>query len=406
MASGRHFFLQAENEQERNEWIAHINYASAFKTAGIRMRLWNASDENRMRLDTFGAGVDDGQPALPLKLHIPQSTIGLIPTNGVAATVLSNNSPYTPDALSGAATSTEGVFNGLQSRPRILKAKIQELQTKFDAAKAQLDADMRIVRNLAVLTPFQRSTRDRIQAAVVTVSHSIKRTRLELVKMACHRDVLAADLAAGRREQGLDGDDAHSPSRGVQRQKELPRMTISLHDDHSLPNGSSQSLNRCEAGDDSSTKRPDSSICESFHSALDFNLEWPNQIRTSQSTSEFPGELNLSFPSSERLKGNSSRELRDPPSLASRNSEASSSYSAYISPSPRARGSVSDGQDSTPSFHLHTINEPSHERGNAARQNGESEINSLSGLTVATRKNGGIMNGELRHGVESSQIKN
>lgn len=399
MASGRHFFLQAENEQERNEWIAHINYASAFKTAGIRMRQWNASLENGTTFDTFGTGLDDGQPVPPLKLVIPESPIGLKSTNGVAATGMPESSPRTPVSPSHPASFSKSAINGLQSRPRVLKAKIQELQSKFDSAKSQLESDMRVIRNLAVLTPFQRSTRDRVQAAVVTVSRSIKRTRLELVKMACHRDVLAADLAAGRRELAHDRIDARSPTEDHQRQKELPRMTISLHDDHSLPNGSSQSLHRYEAGDENSTKRPDSSICESFHSALDFNLEWPSQIKSSHSTSEFPGELNLSFPSSERLKSKTSREFIDSPSLASRNSEASS-YSANILPSSRLRGSISEGQESTPSFHLHTIGEPSSEREDGARLNGPSKSYPLS------RFPGSISVGESLGDIETTLVRN
>lgn len=38
MPHGRQYLLQASDEYEMNEWIGLINYASAFKTAGIRMR--------------------------------------------------------------------------------------------------------------------------------------------------------------------------------------------------------------------------------------------------------------------------------------------------------------------------------------------------------------------------------
>ena len=35
---GRHYLLQAKDEQEMNSWISCINYAATFKTAGVRMR--------------------------------------------------------------------------------------------------------------------------------------------------------------------------------------------------------------------------------------------------------------------------------------------------------------------------------------------------------------------------------
>ena len=38
MLDGRQLLLQAYDEREMNEWISRINYASAFKTAGVRMR--------------------------------------------------------------------------------------------------------------------------------------------------------------------------------------------------------------------------------------------------------------------------------------------------------------------------------------------------------------------------------
>lgn len=38
MPHGRQYLLQASDEYELNEWMARINYASAFKTASVRMR--------------------------------------------------------------------------------------------------------------------------------------------------------------------------------------------------------------------------------------------------------------------------------------------------------------------------------------------------------------------------------
>jgi hypothetical protein len=38
MPHQRQYLMQASDEYEMNEWITLINYASAFKTAGIRMR--------------------------------------------------------------------------------------------------------------------------------------------------------------------------------------------------------------------------------------------------------------------------------------------------------------------------------------------------------------------------------
>jgi hypothetical protein len=35
---GHQYLFQAENEDEMNDWIAKINYAATFKSAGLKMR--------------------------------------------------------------------------------------------------------------------------------------------------------------------------------------------------------------------------------------------------------------------------------------------------------------------------------------------------------------------------------
>lgn len=38
MPHGRQYILQASDNDELGEWMSHINYAAAFKTASVRMR--------------------------------------------------------------------------------------------------------------------------------------------------------------------------------------------------------------------------------------------------------------------------------------------------------------------------------------------------------------------------------
>ena len=65
--------------------------------------------------------------------------------------------------------------------------------------EAELEADLRLARNLAALTPFQRATRDRVQAAAQATAKRAMQARLDVERLVCHRDVLAADLAAEER---------------------------------------------------------------------------------------------------------------------------------------------------------------------------------------------------------------
>lgn len=88
----------------------------------------------------------------------------------------------------------------LSTRPEIIKSKVEDLNSKLSLARTQLDTDMRFVRNLAVLTPFQRATRDRLQGAVQLVAKRVMQVRLDIEKLVCYREVLTSDLAAEERD--------------------------------------------------------------------------------------------------------------------------------------------------------------------------------------------------------------
>jgi len=55
-------------------------------------------------------------------------------------------------------------------------------------------------RNLAILTPFQKATRDRVAAAVPGLAANIRRTRLNLAKFNFYVEVLRRDLIHDQRE--------------------------------------------------------------------------------------------------------------------------------------------------------------------------------------------------------------
>ncbi len=167
------------------------------------------------------------------------------------------------------------------------------MEDRISATQAQLDAEMRYVRNLAVLAPFQRSTRERAQAAIINLSRNIRQLRLEIIRWTCHRDVLAADLGAEMNER------KHAMASRMQH--DVPLMTISttsISDDPNSHNPAQAQLT-IDVGEEGSGQR-ESSICESFHSALDFPSDWPASGRPSGSagstsgwTSEFSASLSV-----------------------------------------------------------------------------------------------------------------
>ena len=288
MPTGRQILLQTENEIQRNEWIAHINYASAFKTAGIRMRPVSAAEDARMD----GSSYTQDAPLIPSESSDTSSDLlsEVLASNDDQTNLIRPHGPGYP-------SQDESANN--QSRSRVVLSKIREFDSKIEAARTQLDSDIRLVHNLAVLTPFQRSTRDRLQAAVIKLGRHIKQLRLEIVKVTCYRDVLAADLASEERERRYrrKGSSASGTSQRREKSSPIPTMTLSVHEDDSPRDVPSRSLSRSELSDISHS-RQESSICESFHSALDFGLDWPRSVRTSVNALRDIGPTRSSQPNS------------------------------------------------------------------------------------------------------------
>lgn len=90
--------------------------------------------------------------------------------------------------------SSQNRISGFPSRAQIVQSKIQDLNSRIAAAQSQLDSHMRSTRNIATLTPFQKSTRDRLTIALQGIARRVGQIRLEITKLTCHRNVLLRDL--------------------------------------------------------------------------------------------------------------------------------------------------------------------------------------------------------------------
>ena len=132
--------------------------------------------------------------------------------SSIEATPLSTRSRSRAVSV-GASSAMEGLVNDLAPSPPeapslrrlsgrsdVLTAKIKDLESRITNMRLQLDADLRAVRSLAILTPFQEATRNRLQEALRPLAKRIKLCRLDLAKLECHRDILRDDLAAGEHD--------------------------------------------------------------------------------------------------------------------------------------------------------------------------------------------------------------
>lgn len=252
------------------------------------------------------------------------------------------NSPTSPVLSKGDNPIIQPRLPSPSSRSRIIQSKIQEIESRLTLAQSQLSADMKFIRNVTILTPFQRSTRERLQAAVQNVAKRISQVRLDIEKLTCHRDVLSRDLVAEesdwQRTKKLALSAATDTLQGYQF-AQVPRMTLSMYMEEAEGNPNIDPLPVTRTATSSTSQRPESSVDGSFHSALDFGSDWSlgfphdrssglldvNYLQDTPNLSYSPG-------SGSRTSTTTSPDMLKPPPLSADSSVASST-STFDDPS-------------------------------------------------------------------------
>ena len=161
--------LLADNESEMNDWLAKLNYAAAFRTAGINMR------------DL----VDNG----PHDLHSSNSQL----ESGIRPAA----SPERPTNQAFAQNDYSNIDLAHRvriARLQILSQKIADADERLSDANRQLEAQLRNARHLQILAPIQNRTREQIVLAAGGMAAKIKWMRVDIWRTRCHRDILAKDL--------------------------------------------------------------------------------------------------------------------------------------------------------------------------------------------------------------------
>lgn len=153
----------ADNELEMNDWLAKLNFAAAFRTAGVQMR------EVRPRTSTAYAVQATQTIGADASLH----TRSMTPSN---------------EATSDLA------YRVQMARRQIVAQKISEAEMRLTEASRQLEVQLRNARHLQILAPIQNKTREQIVLAAGGMAAKIKWMRMDIWRIACHRDILAKDL--------------------------------------------------------------------------------------------------------------------------------------------------------------------------------------------------------------------
>ncbi|RWA07834.1 hypothetical protein EKO27_g7273 [Xylaria grammica] len=170
--------LLAQSEEDRNDWLAKLNYAAAFRTSGVRMR-----------------GVVGGN-------YEGQSRRAIRRLDSAGATQLIQT-PTGEVAINRSKIDHQMARDILLARRTMMHQKIEEAEEKLEIAQKHLETHLRNARHLLVLAPIQERTREQVCNGAAKIIAQLRWSRIDFWKLKCHRDVLAMDLAE---EKDMNGD--------------------------------------------------------------------------------------------------------------------------------------------------------------------------------------------------------
>lgn len=158
----------ANSEADMNDWIAKLNYAATFRTAGVRMRGF------------IGANYEGQRPELV--------------RGDSASSARSFHAARDENPINGRQINQQLAGEILAYRRQIMTAKINEANERLATAQKELDNLLRNARHLQICSPIQAKTREALVLAAGRMSAKLKWTRVEIWKTKCHCEVMKMDL--------------------------------------------------------------------------------------------------------------------------------------------------------------------------------------------------------------------
>ncbi|GAP90817.1 putative protein transporter sec73 [Rosellinia necatrix] len=170
--------LLAQNEEDRNDWLAKLNYAAAFRTSGVRMR-------------GVVGGNYEGQSRRAIRRLDSAGVTQLIQT------------PTGEVAINRSKIDHQMARDILLARRNLMRQKIEEAEEKLETAQKHLETHLRNARHLLVLAPIQERTREQVCNGAAKIIAQLRWSRIDFWRLKCHRDILAMDLAE---DKDMNGD--------------------------------------------------------------------------------------------------------------------------------------------------------------------------------------------------------
>lgn len=247
-AKGRQYLVQAQSENDMNDWIHKINFCASFRTSNIKIRGLDLTP--RVGSGPASQDLDSPDPLesrfgrpTPSRLSFSDSDRAsrrLDPDDsGRSTPVPEDAGDFSRDTASRNSESeglprpsssaslrmspaTSALLKRATARRELMLTKIAETEVQLERIVARLADEIRLARHFAILTPFLKSTRDRIEMSALPLASRIRALRLEVAKAEARCKILRLDLAAGERVARALLPHAYSSSSGMRAVNRVP----------------------------------------------------------------------------------------------------------------------------------------------------------------------------------------
>jgi len=458
MPNSRQYLLTAADEQGMQEWIALINYASTFKTAGVKMRgismkkeqvvLAGAAaaashkrdihvhdhvlahedgqdgmdittpkkaifgDRSRSSQDTTSPVTKSSQESSRLTLGVPESGPSGITAGGievddhradadegeqleevfdvVKAELAAGRGPGQKRPTSSIHDTTFDL-NGRSeksaqaSRASTFQSQIDRLTTLRDEITTNLASSLITARNLAILTPFQKPTRERISSQIPPLALSIRSDRLQLAKYNHYLSILQRELEMESQEWATV---RHVALQAAAKSLRDPKGVKAVVDDLNQPVQRTDlpklALPDSDADSVSTSMSPRSPSPSPSPLTGMSPGEWPISMLRTTSETGVTNDGNVAYRPYRQTSTTSVREQRSKPRPGIQRSTSSQLSTHSDTPEPHSHDAPETG-GSTPIFHLSENEDQDQEEnqqaGNRVRRK-EDEADVVRGGTV------------------------
>ncbi|KAJ9476959.1 Arf guanine nucleotide exchange factor SYT1 [Pseudozyma hubeiensis] len=253
-AKGRQYLVQAQSEDDMNDWIHKINFCASFRKCNIKIRGLDLAP--RLGMGSSSLHVDAleeryGRPNLSRPSFDRASRRPDANESGRTTPVADDSGEFSREdslrlSMDPASRPSEGdtpvrprssashrlspASSAIQKRARarreMMLTKIAETEVQLERATSRLADEIRLARHFAILTPFLKSTRDRIEMSALPLATRIRALRLDVAKAQSRCNILRLDLAAGERVARALLPNTYLSSSAMRAANRMPSATL------------------------------------------------------------------------------------------------------------------------------------------------------------------------------------